>query len=114
MHANGTFTLGENIADNGGVNISFAALEKALAANEVKGEMDGFTPAQRFFIAYAQVWSNNIRDEEIRLRTKTDPHSLGKWRVNGTLPHITSFIDAFGVKEGDPMFVAPEKRADIW
>lgn len=112
--ANGVFTLGENIADNGGVNISFQAMQKAIAAGEIQGEMDGFTPEQRFFIAYANVWAGNIRDEEIIRRTKEDPHSLGKWRVNGTLPHITSFIEAFDVKEGDNMWIAPEKRARIW
>jgi putative endopeptidase len=76
--------------------------------------MDGFTPEQRFFIAYANVWAGNIRDAEIIKRTKEDPHSLGKWRVNGTLPHITSFIEAFNIKEGDKMWIAPEKRARIW
>lgn len=113
-NANGEFTLGENIADNGGVNISFQAMQKAIQEGSVQGEMDGFTPEQRFFIAYAGVWAGNIRDEEIMKRTKEDPHSLGKWRVNGTLPHITSFIDAFGVKEGNAMWIAPDKRAHIW
>ena len=112
--ANGVFTLGENIADNGGVNIAFQAMQKAIADGGIQGEMDGFTPEQRFFIAYANVWAGNIRDAEIIKRTKEDPHSLGKWRVNGTLPHITSFIEAFNIKEGDKMWIAPEKRARIW
>jgi len=112
--ANGIFTLGENIADNGGVNISYAALQKAKEEGKIKGDMDGFTPEQRFFIAYANVWAGSIRDEEVLRRTKEDPHSLGKWRVNGTLPHCESFIEAFNVKEGDPMWLAPEKRASIW
>jgi putative endopeptidase len=114
VYANGTFTLGENIADNGGVNISFVALQKAIKEGTVQGIMDGFTPEQRFFIAYAMVWGGNIRDAEILRRTNEDPHSLGKWRVNGCLPHITPFIEAFKVKEGDGMWLAPEKRAQIW
>jgi len=97
------------------VQVSYVALQKAIKDKEVKNEkMDGFTPEQRFFIAYAMVWAGNIRDEEIKRRTKEDPHSLGKWRVNGTLPHVQAFIDAFGVKEGDKMYIAPEKQAAIW
>jgi putative endopeptidase len=114
IFANGVFTLGENIADNGGVNISYVALQKAKEEGLIKGEMDGFSPEQRFFIAYANVWAGNIRDEEIARRTKEDPHSLGKWRVNGILPHSETFIEAFNVKEGDPMWLAPEKRANVW
>ncbi|MDR2970965.1 MAG: M13 family metallopeptidase [Bacteroidales bacterium] len=114
LFANGEFTLGENIADNGGINISYDALQKAKAEGKIQDIMDGFNPEQRFFIAYANVWAGNIRDEEIVLRTKDDPHSLGKWRVNGILPHCENFIDAFNVKEGDPMWLAPEKRAQIW
>ena len=76
--------------------------------------MDGFTADQRFFLAYAAVWANNITDAEIDRRVKTDPHSLGKWRVNGTLPHIDAFVKAFNIKEGDNMYIAPEKRARIW
>jgi len=112
--ANGVFTLGENIADNGGVNISYEALQKAKKEGRINGIMDGFTPEQRFFIAYANVWAGNIRDEEMARRTKEDPHSLGKWRVNGTLPHVESFLEAFNIKEGDLMWLAPEKRANIW
>lgn len=114
IYANGTFTLGENIADNGGLNISYVALQKAIKEGTVLGVMDGYTPEQRFFIAYAMVWGGNIRDAEISRRTKEDPHSLGKWRVNGALPHITPFMEAFQVKEGDGMWLAPEKRAQIW
>lgn len=69
---------------------------------------DGFTPEQRFFLSYAGVWAGNIRDEQIRLQTKSDPHSLGRWRVNGALPQIGAWYDAFGIKEGDPMYLAPE------
>lgn len=114
VHANGEFTLGENIADNGGLNVSFTAFQKAKQDGNIKGDMDGFTPEQRFFLAYAGVWAGNIRPEEILRRTKTDPHSLGKWRVNGTLPHIDAFYKAFNVREGDAMYIAPEKRAKIW
>lgn len=114
IHADGQFTLGENIADNGGLNTSFVALQHAKQQGTVTEEMDGFTANQRFFIAYATVWANNIRDEEIARRTKTDPHSLGMWRVNGTLPHIDAFIDAFNIKPGDKMYLEPEKRAKIW
>ena len=114
LFANGVYTLGENIADNGGLNISYEALQKAKNENLIKENMDGFNAEQRFFIAYANVWAGNIRDEEIARRTKIDPHSLGKWRVNGTLPHCQTFLDAFNVKEGDPLWLAPEKRAQIW
>ncbi|MDE7103124.1 MAG: M13 family metallopeptidase [Bacteroidales bacterium] len=113
LHANGRFTLGENIADNGGLNISFAALQKALQQHP-EGEIDGFTPAQRFFLSYANVWAGNVRDEEIRRLTMIDPHSLGRWRVNGTLPHVAEFLEAFDIHEGDAMWLAPEKRAVIW
>ncbi|MBQ4442626.1 MAG: M13 family metallopeptidase [Bacteroidales bacterium] len=114
VYGNGSFTLGENIADNGGLNVSYAALQKAKQDGGIQGNMDGFTPEQRFFLAYAAVWANNIRPEEILRRTKTDPHSLGKWRVNGTLPHIDAFYEAFGIKQGDPMWLEPSKRARIW
>lgn len=114
VYANGTFTLGENIADNGGVNISYTALQKAISEGSIKAEMDNMTPAQRFFLAYAGVWASNIRPEEILRRTKEDLHSLGKWRVNGTLPHIDAFYKAFDVKKGDPMWLDSDKRAKIW
>lgn len=113
LHANGRFTLGENIADNGGLNISYTALQRALKQHPEK-EIDGFTPAQRFFLSYANVWAGNVRDEEIRRLTMIDPHSLGRWRVNGTLPHVAAFLEAFDIKEGDAMWLAPEKRAVIW
>lgn len=112
--ADGEFTLGENIADNGGLNTSFDALQRAKAEGGIAETMDGFTAEQRFFLAYAAVWANNITDAEIARRIATDPHSLGKWRVNGTLPHIDSFVKAFNIKEGDKMYIAPEKRAKIW
>ena len=114
LYANGQFTLGENIADNGGLNISFQALQKAKAEGGIQDMMDGFTADQRFFLAYANVWANNIRDEEIVRRTMEDPHSLGRYRVNATLPHIDGFIEAFNIQPGDKMYVAPEERARIW
>lgn len=113
INANGSLTLGENIADHGGLQVSFQAFKNATkdAPLPVK---DGFTPEQRFFLSYAGVWAGNIRDEQIRLQTKSDPHSLGRWRVNGALPQIGAWYDAFGIKEGDPMYLAPEKRVSIW
>ena len=114
LFADGKYTLGENIADNGGLQVSYVAFQKAIRDGQIQGTMDGFTPEQRFFISYAMVWAGNIRDEEIRRRTKTGVHSLGRWRVNGALPHIQAFIDAFGVKNGDKMFLAPEEQAEIW
>lgn len=113
VFGNGEFTLGENIGDFGGLQISYNAFEKTEQAK--KGEkIDGFTPAQRFFLSYAGVWAGNIRNEEILRLTKIDPHSLGKWRVNGTLPHINAWYDAFNITEKDSLFIPKEKRADIW
>jgi len=114
LFANGTFTLGENIADNGGVNISYLALQKAKEQGKIAEKLDDFNYDERFFIAYAQVWASNIRDEEIIRRTKEGVHSIERWRVNGTLPHINAFADTYQLKEGDRMFLAPEKRAEIW
>ena len=117
VHANGAFTLGENIADHGGLQISFQAFrnnENAKPEAERLGEVDGFTPEQRFFLAYANVWAGNIRPEEILNRTKSDPHSLGRWRVNGALPHINAWYEAWNVTEDSPMYLAPDKRVKIW
>ena len=115
LYANGQLTLGENIADNGGLHVSYLAMQNAIAKNQVnKDKMDGFTPEQRFFLAYAFVWAGNINEDGIRNLTQNDVHSLGRNRVNITLPHITEFIDAFGIKEGDAMWLAPEQRAILW
>jgi putative endopeptidase len=117
VHANGAFTLGENIADHGGLQISFTAFtlnEEAKPAFQRLKERDGFTPEQRFFLAYANVWAANIRPEEILQRTKSDPHSLGRWRVNGALPHIGAWYDAWHVTPESPLYLAPEKRVSIW
>ena len=117
VHANGAFTLGENIADHGGLQVSYLAFtlnEEAKAEKDRLTERDGFTPAQRFFLAYANVWAGNIRPEEILQRTKSDPHSLGRWRVNGALPQINAWYDAWNVTEESPMYVAPNERVSIW
>jgi putative endopeptidase len=113
VHGNGKFTLGENIADYGGLQISYQAFKKATASNPLPVK-EGFTTEQRFFLAFANVWAGNVRPEEILKRTKSDPHSLGKWRVDGALPQIQAWYDAFGIKAGDPMFVPVEKRVSIW
>ncbi len=114
-YANGSLTLGENIADNGGLHISFKAMEIAKGNNQINaGEMDGFTPEQRFFLAYAAVWASNATKEYTLFLTQNDVHSLGRLRVNATLPHVTEFIEAFDVKEGNAMWLAPEKRVKLW
>jgi len=113
VHGNGKFTLGENIADHGGLQISYQAFKK-VTANAPLPKKAGFTPEQRFFLAYANVWAGNVRPEEILKRTKSDPHALGKWRVDGALPQIQAWYDAFGIKAGDPMFVPVAKRVSIW
>ena len=113
LNANGSLTQGENIADHGGLMIAYQAFKNATAGQPQEEKL-GFTPDQRFFLAYAAVWAGQIRDEEIRNLTKSDPHSLGKWRVDGTLPHIDAWYDAFGISEGDSLYIAPENRARIW
>ena len=114
-YANGSLTLGENIADNGGLHISFRAMQTALEKKQVNAkEMDGFTPAQRFFLAYAGVWASNIREEAKLMLTAADVHSLAENRVNATLPHITEFIEAFGIQAGSKMYLEPDQRAVIW
>ena len=113
LHANGSLCLGENIADHGGLMVAYQAFKNATKDNPLP-DKDGFTADQRFFLAYAGVWAANIRDEEIRNRTKSDVHSLSRWRVNGTLPHIDAWYDAFGVTEGDALYLPKEKRAVIW
>ncbi len=113
MHVNGTLTQGENIADLGGITISFAALQKALVGKE-KQNIDGFSPEQRFFLNYAQVWRGIYRDESLKRQVQTNPHSPGKFRTLGPLSNFQPFYDAFGVKEGDKMFVAEKDRVKIW
>lgn len=113
VHANGRFTLGENIADQGGLRIAYTAFKNATEGAE-QTPIDGFTPDQRFYLAYANLWASNIRDEEILRRTKTDPHSLGKWRVNAALRNLETFYQAFGITAEQPMYMAPEERVVIW
>ena len=114
LHANGRFTLGENIADHGGLLVAHQAYLNSLKGKQTPAPIDGFTNEQRFFLGYATLWGQNIRPEEIRRRTKIDPHSLGKWRVNAALRNIAPFYAAFDIKEGDPMFMAPVDRVVIW
>lgn len=113
VNANGTFTLGENIADQGGLRVALTAYLDSMKGKEMK-EIDGFSAIQRFYLAYANLWAGNIREEEILNRTMTDPHSLGKLRVNATLRNIVEFYEAFGVKEGDKMWMPENERVIIW
>ena len=112
-HANGRLTLGENIADQGGLRVARTAYLNSLNGAEAP-VIEGFTPDQRFYLAYANVWAGNIRPEEILQRTQTDPHSLGRWRVNGTLRNIEPFFEAFEISEGDQMYLPEEERVIIW
>ena len=113
LNGNGRLTLGENLADHGGLQVAWYAYKNATKRSPLP-VIDGLTADQRFFLAYAGVWAGNITEAEIRNRTKSDPHSLGRWRVNGALPHIDMWYDAFGVKEGDKMFIPKEKRLSLW
>lgn len=111
VNANGEFTLGENLADYGGVTVSYTAYKNFATPSDT---INGLTSEQRFFIAYAGVWAQNIRDAEAIRLTKMDEHSLGEWRVNGILPHIDAWYDAFNITPTDKMYLAPEKRVKIW
>lgn len=113
LNANGRFTLGENLADHGGLQVAFEAYKDATKDAPLE-TIDGLTPDQRFFIAYSEVWAANITEAEIRQRTKSDPHSLGRWRVNGALPHINMWYDAFNVKNTDKLFIPAEQRLKLW
>ena len=113
LNANGKLTLGENLADHGGLQVAFVAFENATKGKKQKNLM-GFTPEQRFFLAYAGVWAANITEAEIRNRTKSDPHSLGRWRVNGALPHIDMWYKAFNVKPSDKLFIPESERLRLW
>lgn len=113
LNANGRFTLGENLADHGGLQVAFYAFKEATK-NSPLPVIDGFTPEQRFFLAYANVWGQNITEKEIRNRVKSDPHSLGEHRVNGALPHIDMWYEAFGVKKENKMYIPSEERLKLW
>ena len=113
LNANGRLTLGENLADHGGLQVAYAAFKNATKSHPLP-VIDGLTADQRFFLAYAGVWAGNITEAEIRNRTKSDPHSLGRWRVNGALPHIDAWYEAFGVKPSDKMYIPKEQRLPLW
>ena len=113
LNANGALTIGENIADQGGLKVAYTAFRNMLGESEPE-PIDGMTADQRFYIGYTSVWAQNIRDAEAAKLTRMDPHSLGKWRVNATLRNIENFYKAFGIKEGDPMWLDPAKRVNIW
>ena len=113
LKANGHLTLGENIADQGGLRISYDAFKTTQQFQEGK-EIDGFTPAQRFYLSYGRIWAEHMTEEAIYQQTKSDPHSIGRNRVNATLRNIDTWYDAFGVKEGDKMWLAPVERAIVW
>ena len=111
--ADGALSLGENIADQGGLRVSYTALQNSFKANGEPAPVDGFTAAQRFYLSYATIWGQNIRDEEAARLTKTDVHSLGKNRVNATLRNVETFYEAFGITDGE-MFLPEEERVVIW
>ncbi len=113
LNANGRLTLGENIADHGGLNIAFQALQNATKDAPLATK-DGFTPEQRFFLSYGLIWACNTREAMLRQLTKTDPHSAARWRVNGALPHIDAWYKAFGITKKDPLFIPKKDRVDIW
>jgi putative endopeptidase len=114
LHANGSLSLGENIADLGGLNISWTAINEVWKTNKPTEKIDNLTSEQRFYLAYARVWAQNIRDKEQVRLTKDDVHSLGRFRVLGPLPNIQAWYDAFNITEKDAMFLPVEKRASIW
>lgn len=113
VHANGHLTLGENIADQGGLRVAHTAYHNAVKGQPAT-DIDGFSPDQRFYLGYANVWAANIRPAEILRRTKIDPHSLGRYRVNATLRNIAPFFEAFSITEGQPMFRPESERVVIW
>jgi putative endopeptidase len=116
LHVNGELTQGENIADLGGVKLAYAALQKALDKNPQAREqkIDGLTPEQRFFLSFATIWKSKQRDEDLKLRLNTDPHSPARYRVNGPLSNLTEFAKAFNIPDNSPMVRPPDKRVNIW
>lgn len=114
IFVDGKFTLGENIGDLGGVNAAYDGLQLHLKQNGNPGLIDGYTPEQRFFISWATIWRTKARDEAIKNQVKTDPHSPGMYRAYVPLQNVDAFYDAFGIKEGDGMYIAPDKRVRIW
>jgi len=116
MHVNGELTQGENIADLGGVKLAYAALQKALDKNpqEREKKIDGLTPEQRFFLSYATIWKSKQRDEDLKLRLTTDPHSPAQYRVDGPLSNLPEFQKAFNISDGSAMVRPAQKRVNIW
>jgi len=112
LKLNGQLTLGENTADNGGLRIAYTALMDTLAREASPPEIDGYTPAQRFFLAFGQVWCSDVREQAARNYVLTDPHSPGNWRVNGAVENFDQFGKAFGCKKGAPMY--PENACRVW
>ena len=113
VHANGQLSLGENIGDHGGLSIAYTAMRNAIAGKNI-GLIDGFTPDQRFYLSYGAIWAQNATDEEKVRLTKLDVHSLAVNRVNVSLKNFQTFFDAFGIKEGDPMWRPESERVHIW
>lgn len=113
LNANGQLTLGENIADHGGLNIAFQALQNQMKQHPLTNK-DGFTPEQRFFLSYGLIWANNTREAKLRQLVKSDPHSPARWRVNGALPHIDAWYKAFNITSKDPLFIPKKSRVDVW
>ena len=113
LHVNGSLTLGENLADLGGLSVAYVAMEKAYAKQSRKA-IDGFTPEQRFFLGWARVWRNLQTNEDLRTLVQTDPHSPAKWRINGPMSNLPEFKAAWGCKDGDPMVRPEDVRAKIW
>lgn len=114
IHVNGRFTLGENLGDLGGITVAYEAWKLSLEGKPAPTAIDGFTPEQRFFLSFGQIWRNLYRPELERLQALTNEHSLPRWRVTGTLMNVTEFAQAFGCQAGDPMVLAPEKRTEVW
>ena len=114
LHVNGRLTLGENIADYGGVLTGYDALQRALQRNGRPAPIDGFTPEQRYFIAYAQSYRQHTRPAALRARVTLDPHAPEEWRVNAPLSNMAEFAAAFGCKPGDPMLRPAEMVPHIW
>lgn len=114
VYINGKFTLGENIGDLGGLLGAYDGLQKYYEENGRPENIDGFTPEQRFFMSWATVWRTKQRDEALRSQIKTDPHSPGRYRATQPLLNVDAFYKAFDIKEGDAMYLEPEKRVRIW
>ena len=109
----GQLTMGENIGDLGGIQMAYTAYHVSLGGKEAP-VIDGFTGDQRFFLSYAQAWQEMLRDDYVRQQVLTDPHSPGQYRVDGVVRNVDAWYDAFNVKEGDKMYLPPDKRVHIW